>query len=73
MNVGRFRILSGCWFGQHENMLAREDGRLFLRCSECGRETPGWQVEDVLKRPAAEKKRLEAEAGFRPTVAPARP
>ena len=64
----RFGILSVCWFGQHENMLARENGRLFLRCSDCGHETPGWQVDELRKWPVAEEKQREAEAGFCPTV-----
>ena len=34
-----------CWFLGHEDCVRCAPGRLFLKCIECGRETPGWKTE----------------------------
>lgn len=31
-----------CGLGGHDPILQVEHGRMFLRCSTCGHETPGW-------------------------------
>ena len=33
-----------CALDRHDDVLQSENGRLFLRCLSCGRETPGWNV-----------------------------
>jgi hypothetical protein len=33
-----------CLFFGHEDLVAKRQDRLFLRCASCGRETPGWHV-----------------------------
>jgi hypothetical protein len=33
-----------CLLMGHDDMLVRAPGRLWLRCADCGRETPGWSV-----------------------------
>lgn len=39
-----------CWIGRHDDIIERGAGRLFLRCMECLRATPGWEIEDGTKR-----------------------
>jgi len=42
----RFDITRGvslkCWILGHEDWVRRVPGRVYLECSNCGRETPGW-------------------------------
>jgi len=38
------------WHG-HDPMLQFEQGRMFLRCSSCGYQSPGWETGD--RRPRA--------------------
>ncbi len=56
--------------GRHQYSVWCEDGAMFLRCSNCGRRSQGWQVAS---RPAASErevaKRREAPA---PTTAVSR-
>ena len=33
-----------CGLGGHDPLLQVNDGRMFLRCSTCGHETPGWTM-----------------------------
>jgi len=33
-----------CLLVGHDDMLVRAPGRLWLRCTDCGRDTPGWSV-----------------------------
>ncbi len=49
------------WFGNrcrrrgllaHRAMLHLEDGRLRLRCADCGRKSPGWDVTAKVQRSA---------------------
>ena len=42
--VGPGGLRVRCLLLGHEDGFAREPGRLFLRCSECGRSTHGWVV-----------------------------
>ena len=35
---------SFCGLWGHEYLFETEPGRVFLRCADCGRETPGWHV-----------------------------
>ena len=32
---------------RHDYYWGRAPGRLFLRCSKCQRETPGWDLSDI--------------------------
>jgi hypothetical protein len=34
-----------CGFQGHDPLLQVEGGRMFLRCTTCGHETPGWTTE----------------------------
>jgi hypothetical protein len=53
---------SQCWLRAHVDLLHHAPGRLYLRCTECGRETPGW----TLDRPVPRARFLgrEREEGF---------
>ena len=33
-----------CLLVGHDDMVMRAPGRLWLRCNDCGRDTPGWLV-----------------------------
>ena len=39
-----------CGLSRHEYYVRSADGRIFLQCVTCGRETPGWRI-DVKTRP----------------------
>jgi hypothetical protein len=34
-----------CSLRGHDNLLQFDHNRMFLRCTTCGHETPGWEVE----------------------------
>ena len=34
-----------CLVHGHQNLWHWEPGHIFLRCGECGRETPGWTLD----------------------------
>jgi hypothetical protein len=55
-----------CGLHGHDPLLHFEDGRMFLRCSSCGHETPGWDTGDRRPRPRfagdAERHHLESAA-----------
>jgi hypothetical protein len=40
-----------CGIGGHDPLLQVEDGRMFLRCTSCGHETPGWTTSARGPRP----------------------
>jgi len=40
-----------CGFGGHDPLLQVDGGRMFLRCSTCGHETPGWTTSARRPRP----------------------
>jgi hypothetical protein len=40
-----------CGFNGHDPLLQVEQGRMFLRCSTCGHETPGWTTSARGPRP----------------------
>ena len=40
-----------CGVSGHDPLLQIEDGRMFLRCSTCGHETPGWRTSARGPRP----------------------
>ena len=40
-----------CGLGGHDPLLQVEDGRMFLRCTTCGHETPGWTASTRGPRP----------------------
>ena len=40
-----------CGIGGHDPLLQVDGGRLFLRCSTCGHETPGWTTSARGPRP----------------------
>jgi len=59
-----------CGLTRHDDVVAHEPGRLFLRCGRCGRETPGWRIGP---EPAAGTDRwlsLIAQATSRPAALP---
>jgi hypothetical protein len=35
-----------CSLHGHDNLLHFDQNRMFLRCSSCGHETPGWAIEE---------------------------
>ena len=35
-----------CGLHGHDSLLQFEQDRMFLRCVSCGRETPGWNLND---------------------------
>ncbi|HEY8535898.1 MAG TPA: hypothetical protein VIL25_05595 [Vicinamibacterales bacterium] len=39
-----------CGLGGHESVLQIEHGRIFLRCTNCGHESPGWTGPDRTPR-----------------------
>jgi hypothetical protein len=34
-----------CLFTGHDDLIRRHDGRIYLECFECGRESAGWTVD----------------------------
>jgi hypothetical protein len=36
-----------CGLHGHDNLLQFEQERMFLKCVSCGRETPGWSLNEV--------------------------
>jgi len=36
-----------CGLHGHDNLLQFEQERMFLRCVSCGRETPGWSLNEA--------------------------
>ena len=36
-----------CGLHGHDNLLQFEQDRMFLRCVSCGRETPGWSLDEA--------------------------
>ena len=40
-----------CGLGGHDPLLQVDGGRMFLRCSTCGHETPGWTMSARGPRP----------------------
>ena len=40
----RFQVSFKCWLLGHEDFVRGAQGRLYLECIECGRETPGWRI-----------------------------
>jgi hypothetical protein len=36
---------TACGVGGHDYLVKTADDRLFLRCVDCGHETPGWHVD----------------------------
>jgi hypothetical protein len=39
-----------CSLRGHDNLLHFDQNRMFLRCTSCGHETPGWEIEDTPPR-----------------------
>lgn len=48
--VGRRLQRAWCGLHRHDSLLEFEHDRMFLRCTSCGYETPGWTVKAA--RPA---------------------
>lgn len=40
-----------CGLTGHHNLLHFEDGRVMMRCSNCGHDSPGWSTNDQRPRP----------------------
>jgi hypothetical protein len=36
-----------CGLHGHDNLLQFEQDRMFLKCVSCGRETPGWSLDEA--------------------------
>lgn len=51
-----------CLLGGHDDLIAHEPGRLFLRCAHCGRETRGWEVAVRPPAPHLERPRQASSA-----------
>ncbi len=47
--IGAFFRQATCGLHGHDSLLHFEENRVCLRCSSCGYETPGWEVD--AKRP----------------------
>lgn len=41
-----------CGLGGHDLLLSVEPGKMWLRCTSCPYETPGWVIKDTLVRSA---------------------
>jgi hypothetical protein len=59
-----------CGLHGHDPMLQFAEGRMFLRCTSCGHETPGWNTGERRPRPRftgdATRHQLDAPRGQRP-------
>lgn len=42
---------AACALRGHSLLLHTEPGRIFLKCMDCGHETPGWSVAEAPRRP----------------------
>jgi hypothetical protein len=53
-----FEILRQFWCGLHghDSLLHFETGRLSMRCTSCGYESPGWDLKTAPGRPIASSK-----------------
>jgi len=54
-----------CGLQGHDNMLQYEHEHLYLRCTSCGRQTPGWRLDDL-----APVRPLRTDASSRTLVRP---
>jgi hypothetical protein len=45
-----------CGLHGHDELMHFETGRLSMRCTTCGHETPGWDLKPVASRPATQAK-----------------
>lgn len=54
-----------CGLHGHDSLLQFEQDRMFLRCVSCGRETPGWELNEVPPSVA-----VRAEARTKPVLRP---
>lgn len=45
-----------CGLHGHDALLHFETGRLSMRCTSCGHETPGWEIKPSAARPVSEPK-----------------
>jgi hypothetical protein len=45
----------GCLLLGHDDMMVRAAGRIWLRCQDCGRDTPGWTIgpEPLVHQPSS--------------------
>ncbi len=46
----------GCGLHGHDALLHFQTGRLSMRCTTCGYETPGWDLKSATTRPVVERK-----------------
>ena len=46
--------------GRHEFGISCSDGAIFLRCTYCGRRTPGWAVNKKTDQPSAPQRVVTA-------------
>src|ERR1700704_2445915 len=53
IEVGRMWNLFNCYLsGRHEFGVSCEPGAIFLRCTHCGRRSPGWTVDTKTRKPS---------------------
>jgi hypothetical protein len=46
-----------CGLHGHDSLLQFEEDRMFLRCTSCGHESPGWEISEPAPHPTAETAR----------------
>ena len=44
-----------CGLHGHDNLLQFEQDRMFLKCTSCGHESPGWEIAEAPPLPADHK------------------
>jgi len=62
-----------CGLNGHDNLLQFEQDRMFLKCTSCGHESPGWELTEAPPAPTASTARGERRATLvRPQLVGAR-
>ncbi len=61
-----------CSLHGHDSLLQFEQNRMFLRCTSCGYETPGWEIDHGAAALAYAAERQEAGLGRAPDLFAAR-
>lgn len=53
--VGDWIRQTCCGLRGHDTMVARETGRMFLKCTSCFHESPGWDLNEPPPVPFVER------------------
>jgi hypothetical protein len=61
-----------CGLHGHDNMLHFERDRLFLQCVSCGRQTPGWELNETPRPVVTVRAEPHAHRVMRPHLVSAR-